>query len=505
MELQFNIPPLFIATIFFVLFIITHFKISKSHNNNSIKLPPQPRKLPLIGHLHHLSRGLPHHALGTVANKFGPIVGLHLGEISTVLISSPTLAKEILKTHDLAFASRPKMISGEIIGYNYKDIAACPYGDYWRQMRKICVLELLSTKKVQSFHSVREQESWNLVESVTKQTSKTIKLNENILLLTNNILCRVSVGSICKDQKLLVALFKEFLSYTAGFDASDLFPSIKLLHLITGTRNKLLKIRTKIDKILDNFISGHQERRAGAQSRHNEDLLDVLLRLKDDGGLELPLASDNVKAVIIDMLLAGTDTSSSTIDWAMSELIKNPRVMKKLQDELRQTFKGKKKIYESDIQELVYLKQVIKETLRLHPPAPLLLPRLSRENCEIGGYHIPANTTIIINAWKIGRDPDYWTDPESFVPERFTENSFSNMITKDFEYLPFGGGRRVCPGMSMGLANVELPLATLMYHFDWDLPKGVTSENLDMTESFGATVCRKTDLLLVPTLYNTNQ
>ncbi|XP_071709007.1 premnaspirodiene oxygenase-like [Rutidosis leptorrhynchoides] len=502
MELQFTIFSILVATLFYIL-INTYFKSSKSLKNNT-KLPPQPWKLPLIGHLHYFTGGLPHHALGNVAEKYGPIVGLQFGEIYAVLISSPTLAKEIMKTHDLTFASRPKILSGEIIAYNYKDIAACPYGDYWRQMRKICVVELLSTKKVESFTSIREEESWNLFESVAKQTSKTIKLNENIFMLMNDIICRSSVGSRCNDQTLLVALTKQATSISAGYDVSDLFPSTKVLHLLSGTRKKLMKIRTQIDKILDDIISDHQERRAGKQSSDNEDLLDVLLRLKDDGGLELPLASDNIKAVLIEMFIAGTDTSSSTIDWTMSELIKNPRVMKKLQDELRQTLKGKKKIHESDIQELVYLKQVIKETLRLHPPVPLLVPRLSREKCDISGYHIPVNTTVIINAWKIGRDPDYWTDPESFVPERFTESSISNMITKDFEYLPFGGGRRVCPGITMGLANIELPLATLLYHFDWDLPKGVTSENLDMTESFGATVGRKTDLLLVPTLYNTN-
>lgn len=184
----------------------------------------------------------------------------------------------------------------------------------------------------------------------------------------------------------------------------------------------------------------------------------------------------------------------------MSELMKNPRVMKKAQAELRQVLKGKIKIYEADIQELDYLKLVIKETLRLHPPLPLLLPRECRENCEIGGYQIPVKTKVIVNAWKIGRDPDYWN---SFIPERFSESSMTSMGT-DFEFLAFGAGRRMCPGMLLGLANVELPLAMLLYHFDWKLPNEATSEDFDMSESFGVTLKRKNDLLLVPIPYSTS-
>ncbi|KAI7724925.1 hypothetical protein M8C21_012703 [Ambrosia artemisiifolia] len=202
------------------------------------------------------------------------------------------------------------------------------------------------------------------------------------------------------------------------------------------------------------------------------------------------------------MIVAGTDSSSVTIEWALSELIKTPRVMKKAQAELRQALKGNTMIEESDIQNLNYLKLVIQETLRLHPPLPFLLPRECSETCDIEGYHIPLHTKVIINVWKIGRDPDYWDDPESFIPERFNGSSYDiNKI--DFGNLPFGAGRRMCPGVSLGMANVELPLAMLLYHFDWNLPNGATSKDLDMNESFGATVTRKNHLLLVPRPYNT--
>ncbi|XP_076958107.1 cytochrome P450 71AV8-like [Bidens hawaiensis] len=503
MDIQFTFPLLvfFVGLIFII--IIRSFN-SLDHSNKS--LPPQPWKLPLVGHIHHLIGAPPHHALRNIARKLGPVVSLQLGQVSAAIISSPPLAKEIMKTHDISFATRPKSPIIEILTYNYKDIAFAPYGDYWRQMRKICVLELLSSRRVQSFRSIREQESWDLIESIYTQRLKTINLSDKTFTMINTIISKITIGSRCKDQAMLLDMIQEGNELSGGFDVSDLFPSIGLLALVTGTRKKMMKIRNKGDLILDNIILEHKDHRGRVNGPNNhadeEDLVDVLLRLKDDGGLEFPLSFDNIKAVILQIFAAGSDTSAVTIQWAMSELMKNPRVMKKAQHELRQVLKGKTKIHESDIQELHYLKLVIKETLRLHPPIPFLLPRECSKNCEIGGFHIPVNTKVLINAWLIGRDPDYWNDPESFTPERFSESSF-NMLGTDFEYFPFGAGRRMCPGMLLGLTNVELPLAMLLYHFDWELPNGTTSNDFDMLESFGTTLKRKNDLLLVPHPYNT--
>jgi len=195
---------------------------------------------------------------------------------------------------------------------------------------------------------------------------------------------------------------------------------------------------------------------------------------------------------------AGGDTSASTIVWAMSELVRDQRVMKKAQDEVREIFNMKGNVEENCINELTYLKSVVKETLRLHPPGPLLLPRECGQACEIDGYHIPIKSKVIVNAWAIGRDPKYWTEPERFYPERFIGTSIDYKGT-NFEYIPFGAGRRICPGSTFGLINVELALALMLYHFDWRLPNGMKGEDLDMTEQFGATVKRKDDLYLIPT------
>lgn len=161
---------------------------------------------------------------------------------------------------------------------------------------------------------------------------------------------------------------------------------------------------------------------------------------------------------------------------------------------MRSVFDGKNQVDESRFHELTYVKLVIKETLRLHPPGPLLLPRESREKCVIEKYQIPAKTWVLVNAWAIGRDPDHWEDPESFKPERFLEKQIDFKANNTFQYIPFGGGRRICPAIGFGIANIEIQMAMLLYHFDWILPR----EDLDMKESSGLSGKRKCDLSLIP-------
>ncbi|XVF77132.1 hypothetical protein PTKIN_Ptkin14bG0016200 [Pterospermum kingtungense] len=200
------------------------------------------------------------------------------------------------------------------------------------------------------------------------------------------------------------------------------------------------------------------------------------------------------------MFGAGSETSARALEWAMSELLKHPELMKKAQNEVRQVFGENGRVNEEKLRELKFLRSVFKETLRLHPPA-VLIPRECRENCVINEYDIPAKTKFLINIWAIGRDPSYWRQAEKFDPERFLDSSI-DFRGSNFEYIPFGGGRRICPGLTFALPNVELPLANLLYHFDWKLPNGMKFEDLDMAEAFGLTVRRKNDLFLIPIPYS---
>lgn len=500
-QLSFFVIPFFL--LFVLHWLAKYSKTKKSHS----KLPPGPMKFPLIGNLPQLamSKKRPHHALHELSHKYGPLMHIQLGEISTVIVSSPKLAKEIMKTHDAAFANRPKLLSPEIMAYGSKDIVFSPYGEFWRQMRKICVFELLSAKRVQSFSYIREDETKKLIQSIQSSTGSTINLTSRIFSMVSSNISRAAFGDKSKDQDEFVDLVRKVVEMSSGFGVDDLFPSIKPLHILSGMKPKLEKIHKRVDKIIENIIRQHQEKRERAKEDdnnevENEDLLDVLLRVQQSDNLDIKITTNNIKAVIWDVFVAGTDTTSTTIEWAMSEMMKNPSVREKAQAELREAFKGKKIISESDLNELSYFKLVIKETMRLHPPSPLLVPRECTELTIIDGYEIPKNTKVMINAWAVARDPQYWTDAEMFIPERF-DGSLIDFKGNNFEYIPFGAGRRMCPGMSFGIASVMLPLALLLYHFNWELPNQMKPEDLDMTENVGLAVGRENELCLIPNVY----
>ncbi|XP_060176862.1 premnaspirodiene oxygenase-like [Lycium barbarum] len=505
MEFQFSFNFIFLCLFLSFLFLLLlEWKKSKTLNK---QLPPGPWKLPILGSVHHLALegGLPHHALTNLGKKYGPFMHLQLGEISTVVVSSVDMAREILKTHDLAFASRPKLMSLDIIFYKSTDIAFSPYGDYWRQMRKVCVMELLTAKMVRSFSSIRRDEASRLVQFIRSSTpGKPVNVTERILWYESSITCKAAFGELLKDQEKFIRIVRELMELAGGFSVADIFPSIKILHVLSGLRSRIWKVHKNVDAIVEGVINEHKKTIACGKKANGalgcEDLVDVLLRLMESGDLHIPIADDNIKAIMIDLFSAGTETSTTTTLWAMTEMMRNPSVLAKAQAEVREVFKGKEIFNEDDIDELKYLKQVVKETLRLHPPLPLLVPRECREETNINGYTIPLKTRVMVNVYAMGRDPKYWEDAESFMPERFEQSSV-DFMGNNFEYLPFGSGRRMCPGISFGLINAYLPLAKLLYHFDWKLPDGVKPEDLDMTEFSAITAARKCELYLIATPY----
>ncbi|XP_027084207.1 premnaspirodiene oxygenase-like [Coffea arabica] len=503
MQLHFFSINAFFLLLLVLFFLVKQLKIQKS-SGNAPKLPPGPNKLPFIGNLHQLLGSLPHHSLKKLADKYGPLMHLQLGELSTIIVSSPKLAKEVLQTNSLAFANRPQLVVAKIIQYNNLGVSFCPYGDYWRQMRQIYIMELLSAKSVQSFFSIMEDELSFLVGSIEAEEGRPFTLNAKIVLYLNKTISRATVGRVCKDQGALILAAQEVSSLAGIFNIADLFPSLKILQLVCGLKPKLDELWRKLDVILDDIVNDHEksmiDKQGGNSGMEEEDVVDVLLKLKEINDFQFPVTKNSIKALIFELSVAGTTTSSVLVEWAMSEMLKNPRIMAKAQSEVRQAFKAKKRICGGDIQGLKYLKWVIKETLRLHPPGPLLAPRECREECTISGYNIPINTVTIVNAWAIGRDPEYWNDPEKFNPERFSDKSI-DFRGNNFELIPFGAGKRVCPGITYGVTNVELVLANLLYHFDWKLPQGINPQDLDMTEVFGASAGRKNNLYLDAKIY----
>ncbi|XP_038686734.1 premnaspirodiene oxygenase-like [Tripterygium wilfordii] len=496
--MDYQIPsfPIMLAFLVFLLMLLKTWSKSKNNKSNSVA-PPSPWRLPLIGNIHQMIGSLPHRRPHDLAKKYGPLMHLQLGELSTIVVSSPKVAKEVMKTHDITFASRPYIFSQDVMFYNSSNIASSPYGDYWRQMRKILTMELLSVRRVHALQSIREEEVSRFVKSISSNARSKINLSEMLICLTYEITTKTAFGGSCEKHGAFVPLIREIVEVSSEFNLTNMFPSIKLFHLISGMRTRLEKLHHEIDKILESLINEHRVNK----SRIDNDLLDILLNLQAHGEFQFPLTADNIKALVMEVFLGGSETTSTTLEWAMSELLRNPKVMAKAQAEVRKVFDRKGCVDEAGLEKLEFFKLVIKETLRLHPPLPLLIQRECRERGQINEYDIPVKTQIIINAWSIGRDPNSWIDAEKFYPERFVD-SLIDYKGNNFELIPFGSGRRMCPGMSFGIATVELILANLLYHFDWKLPHNMDQEELDMTENFGGAVGRKNHLYLIPIPYN---
>ncbi|XP_004501856.3 phenylacetaldehyde oxime monooxygenase CYP71AN24-like [Cicer arietinum] len=485
----------------FLSFFISMLFVFKFTRRNKLNLPPSPPRLPIIGNYLQLGT-LPHRSFQSLSQKYGPLMLLQLGQLRVLVVSSVDMAKKVMQTHDMVFASRPCLTSSKALLYGCKDIAFASYGDTWRQKKKLCVIELLSQKRVQSVQFIREEEAEALIDKIHKAVNLRndccVNLSEMLIATANNIIFRCIFGRKY-DGCHFGEAGREIMAQISDFSMRDLFPLLGWIDVLTG---QIKKIKVTFEQMNDFFDSMIVEHKMARRDRNKKDFLDILLQLQDDGLSDFELTQNDLKALLMDMFLGGSDTTSTTVEWAMAELVKNPGIMKKAQEEVRRVVGNKSKIEESDVNQMDYMKCVIKETLRLHPAAPLLAPRKTTSSVKLGGYDIPDKTMVYVNAWAIQRDPEFWERPEEFLPERF-ENSKVNFNGQDFQFIPFGSGRRKCPGIAFGLASSEYTVANLLYWFDWKLPtNGASLQDIDMTERFGLTVNKKDPLCLQPIRYS---
>ncbi|KAL2472350.1 Cytochrome [Abeliophyllum distichum] len=225
------------------------------------------------------------------------------------------------------------------------------------------------------------------------------------------------------------------------------------------------------------------------------DILESLLDYSQSNPSELPI--DDVKHFLLDLFAGGLHTVSSTVEWAITELIRNPEKMLKARNELWDVVGGNEQVKESDISRLPYLQSVVKETFRYHPVGPFLIPHKAEVDVEINGYIVPKNAQILVNIWAIGRDSSIWLNPDSFEPERFL-NCKTDIKGQDFELIPFGSGRRMCPGMPLAYRMVHLIIATFIHNFDWKPEQGMKPEEVDVSEKFWAVPQKALPLKVFP-------
>ncbi|KAL2234830.1 UNVERIFIED_CONTAM: Trimethyltridecatetraene synthase [Sesamum indicum] len=492
--------PIWSACLLLLVFL---YLLAKTIRRRKLNLPPGPKPWPVIGNL-NLIGPLPHRSLHQLSQKYGPLLHLQFGSFPVVVGSSVEMAKVFLKTMDVTFASRPKTAAGKYTTYNYSDITWSPYGPYWRQARKMCLMELFSAKRLESYEYIRVEEMNSLLKNLFKSSGQSVLLKDYLSTVSLNVISRMVLGKryLDKDNENAVVSPEEFKKMldelfllNGVINVGDLIPWISFLDL-QGYVKRMKIVSKKFDRFLEHVLDEHEERRRRVEGYVSRDMVDVLLELAEDPTLEVKLERHGVKAFTQDLLAGGTESSAVTVEWAIAELLKKPEIFKKATEELNRVIGQNKWVQEKDIPNLPYIEAIVKETMRLHPVAPLLVPRFSREDCKVAGYDIKKGTQVLVNVWTIGRDPSLWENPTEFCPERFIGKAI-DVKGQDFELLPFGSGRRMCPGYNLGLKVIQSSLANLLHGFNWELPDHMRPEDLNMEEIFGLSTPRKIPLVAV--------
>nr|ARQ79447.1 flavonoid 3',5'-hydroxylase [Nelumbo nucifera] len=490
-----------------ILFLVTRLFIRRVISKPR-KLPPGPKGWPIIGALPLLG-GMPHVALARMAKQYGPVMYLKMGTCGMAVASTPDAARAFLKTLDLNFSNRPPNAGATHLAYNAQDMVFADYGPRWKLLRKLSNLHMLGGKALDDWAQVRTIELGHMLRAMNDacRRGEPVVVPEMLTYAMANMIGQVILsrrvfatkGSESNEFKDMVV---ELMTKAGLFNIGDFIPSIAWMDL-QGIEGGMKKLHKRWDGLISKMIFEHK---ATAHERKGKpDFLDVIYANRDNSDGER-LTETNIKALLLNLFSAGTDTSSSIIEWALAEMLNNPSILRRAHEEMDQVIGRNRRLEESGIAKLPYLQAICKETFRKHPSTPLNLPRVAIEACEVNGYYIPKGTRLSVNIWGIGRDPVVWENPLSFTPERFLSGRNAKIDPRgnDFELIPFGAGRRICAGTRMGIVLVEYILGTLVHSFDWRMPDGV---ELNLDEAFGLALQKAVPLSamvtprLAPTAY----
>ncbi|CAH2053173.1 unnamed protein product [Thlaspi arvense] len=468
-----NCLVLLLLCIFSLLCYFLFFK--KPKNSRGYNLPPSPPSLPIIGHLHLLFSTLTHKSFQKISSKYGPLLHLRLFNVRLILVSSASVADEIFRLHDVNVSSRDGSSIDESLVFGSSGFLTAPYGDYWKFMKKLVATKLLRPQAIEQSRGVRAEELERLYANLLDKAKKneSIEIGKEAMKFTNNTICRMSIGRSCSEkngeaERLRELVFKSFALTKKIFIAN-------LLHRVFGIsvfRKEIMGVSRECDEFLEGILVKHEEK---PEKDQDKDMMDLLLETYRDENAEYNISRKQIKSFLLEVFLAGTDTSAQTTQWTMAEIVSNPSILARLREEIDSVVGKTRMIQESDIPNLPYLQVVVKEGLRMHPPAPFLT-RTFRESCEIKGFYVPEDTVLFVNVYALMRDPSTWKDPDEFKPERFLASSRAgeeNEVREQaMKYLPFGAGRRGCPGSSLAYIFQGTMIGLMVQCFDWKIEGG---------------------------------
>ncbi|XP_042477241.1 cytochrome P450 76T24-like [Macadamia integrifolia] len=496
-----TVIALSIASILFVW----HEWVSKKWKKQETPMPPGPRGLPFIGNLLSLEADL-HLCFTKLAKTYGPILKLQLGSKLCVVVSSPLLVKEVLKDQDAVFANRSPPIAGKTVTYGGIDIIWSPNGPGWRTMRKVFGQKLMNNKSLDACYGLRQQEVHQMIREVYSKIGTPINIGEKMFLTMLNLFMSMLWGGTLQGEEKtslgveIREVVAEMVDLSLKTNISDIFPVLAWLD-IQGIERRGKKLLAWMDRIIDSVINQRlkmdgEKRKGKMEEEEKKDFLQFLLELQKEGDVTTSLTMIQLKALLLDIIGGGTDTTSSTVEWVMAELMQHPEIMRKTQKEIEEVVGMDNLVEESHLSRFSYLNAIVKETLRLHPVIPFLVPHCPNVSSTVGGYTIPSGTSVFINVWKLHRDPEAWEKPSEFLPERFLNNTEKyDYRGNNFTYIPFGSGRRICAGIPLADKMSMYVLASLLHSFEWKVPNGM---ELDLAEKFGIVLKKKNPLVIIP-------
>ncbi|KAI7740856.1 hypothetical protein M8C21_020162 [Ambrosia artemisiifolia] len=478
-----------VVYLFISLFLLLASYLLITHiHHKSANLPPTVfPALPVIGHLYLLKKPL-YRTLAKISAKYGPVLFLRLGFRRVLLISSPSAAEECFTKNDIIFANRPHLLFGKIIGNNYTSLGWSSYGDNWRNLRRIASTEILSTPRLNEFHDIRAEEGRLLVRKLMSNSSpEGVKMRSVFYEVTLNVMMRMISGKRYfggdipgaeeEGQRLQEMMEETFLIHGAG-NVGD-YLRVSWLG-VKGLEKRLIALQEKLDDFIQKLIEQLRTSKGEMKTKTRKTMVEVLLSLQES---DPEYYTDQmIRSFVQVMIFAGTDTSSGTMEWCLSLLLNHPQVLRKAQNEIDRKVGKDRLVRESDMVDLPYLRGIINETFRLHPAVPVLPPHESSQDCIIEGYNVPCGTMLLVNQWAIQHDAKFWTDPERFNPERF--EGIEGM-RDGFKLMPFGSGRRGCPGEGLAVLMIGLTLGLLIQCFDWER---LSDKMVDMKEGLGVTM-----------------
>ncbi|CAH1422163.1 unnamed protein product [Lactuca virosa] len=494
--------------------VVLHFFLFFTKTGKNKAAPEASAAWPIFGHLKLFggSFGPTHIALGSMAVKHGPIFTVRLGVRKVLVVNSWEIAKELFTTHDLTISSRPKFTAAEILGYNYAMFGFTPYGPYWREIRKIASLQLLSSRRLEQLKDVRVSELDNSIRNIHELLKEKRDAKGKVLVdmkkwfwdFDLNVMLRMVVGKRCTgaknneeqdDMNRYCEVFGELFHLLGLFVVADALPFLGWLDL-GGHVKAMKRVAKEIDCIIGKWLDDHRRKRSSAEAIEEKDYMDVMISAVETGGLTNYDADAIIKSTCLDIIASSADTITATLTWTLSLLLNNPFALQNVQEEIDKHVGKGRRVNDSDISKLVYLQAIVKESLRLFPAAPLGAAREFSEDCTVAGYHVPKGTWLIVNIWKLQHDPEIWSDPSEFRPERFLSGTHAHVDVRgtNFELIPFGAGRRSCPGLAFSLQMLHIVLATLLQNFDMSSPN---DSIIDMTESVGLINAKASPLKLL--------